>query len=190
VTSNKFAFSARIGRWALVVAMLLTPQILQSQAPFDLSRTFLLESVPGATKTIYVDFDGHNGVHGNYTPYSIDDDYGSFSDAEKTSIQLAWLAVVEDFLPFNVNVTTKDPGIEALRKTGGGDTTWGTRAVVSDSVWDYSWAVEWFNGNSDLETFAYSGLDTGVPGVDGSDWIWVAESVSHEVGHTLGLSDS
>ena len=90
-------FQRAVALGTLVLGMLLTPQVLLAQAPFPLNQTFLLESVPGASKTIYMDFNGHNGFEGNYTAYSIDGNYGSFSDAEKTEIQLAWLSVVEDF---------------------------------------------------------------------------------------------
>jgi hypothetical protein len=176
----------------LVVTLLAAPQAnvfgqFNVAAPYDLSQTFLLESVPTAKHTIYMDFNGHNGFEGNYDPYTIDGDLEDFSIEELTEIQLAWQSVVEDFMPFDVNVTTKDPGIEALRNTGGSDDRWGTRVVVSDSVWTYSWDVEYFNGPDDYETFAYSG-DVATPaGVSGTDWAWVGDSTSHEVGHALGL---
>jgi len=191
--SGRFQQTIGLGTLVLVVLVALLPQAnvfgqFNVAAPYPLSETFLLESVPGATKTIYMDFDGHDGFEGNYTAYSIDGDYGSFSDAEKTEIQLAWQSVAEDFLPFNVNVTTKDPGVEALRNTRGNDDEWGSRVVVSDSVWTYSWDVEWFDEPDDYETFAYSGEVATGPNVSGTDWTWVADSVSHEVGHSLGLS--
>ncbi len=41
-----------------------------------------------------------------------------------------WRMVAEDFAPFNVDVTTEDPGIAGLTYSGGSDTTWGMRAVI------------------------------------------------------------
>ncbi len=145
-----------------------------------LSESFTLHSVPGASKVIFLDFDGHDGYEGNYTPFNFEGSSDDFSEAELARIQLVWQSVAEDFLPFDVDVTTEDPGVEALRKFGAGDTHWGIRVVVSGSVWDYSWAYyDSFNWDTDYEAFAWTGDDS---------WIWIADSASHEVGHSLGLS--
>ena len=40
-----------------------------------------------------------------------------FSDAELDVVQRVWQRVAEDFSMFNIDVTTEDPGVEALRKT-------------------------------------------------------------------------
>ena len=98
-------------------------------APFPLEQTFLLHSNPTATKTIYLDFDGFltrntqwntdQDLPNILTPaYSLDADYNSFSSAEQLVIQNVWERVSEDYRPFNVDVTTEDPGVEALRKGG------------------------------------------------------------------------
>jgi len=119
-----------------------------------LANTFKLHSRPSATKVIYLDFDGHKGFEGNYSAFDLDGSSNSFSDAERTRIQEVWKSVSEDFIPFDVDVTTEFPGIEALKKTGNGDTKWGIRTVVSSSVWDYSWAyINSFNSNQDMEAF-------------------------------------
>jgi hypothetical protein len=178
------AYSSRIGLWALVVGMLWSPQTLQAQAPFPLDQTFLLHSNPGATKRIYLDFNGHYGLEPKaayYEPFNFEGSGTTFSNAERTVIQQAWQSASEDFLPFNVDVTTEDPGVEALRKTGGGDTEWGIRAVVSASNWDYSWGyIGSFNWDTDYECQIYPGDNS---------WIWIADSISHEVGHSLGLDE-
>lgn len=148
--------------------------------PAPLEDTFDLHSSTSATKVIYLDFDGHDGFEGNYTAFNFEGTAGVFSDAERTRIQRVWQSVAEDFLPFEVDVTTRDPGVEALRKNGRGDTHWGIRVVITDSVWDYSWAyVDSFNDKDDYEAVAYA-----VP----NSWIWIADSISHEVGHALGLN--
>ena len=87
--------------------------------PAPLADTFLLHSNPGASKVVFLDFDGHVGIGELYDPYDFEMGPGIFSDAELTEIQLTWQAVSEDFLPFDVDVTTEDPGVDALRNTGG-----------------------------------------------------------------------
>src|SRR6476659_3922332 len=73
-------------------------------------------SNPGAAATLYLDFDGHfEAQWGEYsnavTPvYSIDADTTSFASYELASIKEIWQRVSEDFAPFNINVTTVNPG--------------------------------------------------------------------------------
>ena len=61
----------------------------------------------------------------------------TFSDAELERIQYIWERVAEDYLPFEVDVTTADPGVNALRNSGGGDTAWGIRVVIGGSSTDW-----------------------------------------------------
>ncbi len=80
-------------------------------------------SLPSAPHTLYLDFLGmpaftwnNTAVHGPGgagTPvpaFSTDGDTSNFSSSELTAIQAIWAAVAEKFSPFNVNVTTVDPG--------------------------------------------------------------------------------
>jgi hypothetical protein len=112
-----------------------------SQLSYPLDETFMLHSRPGASKIIYLDFNGHlttdaawiryNGDQPiDSQPLDIDGDPSTFSDAERQLIQNIWLRVVEDFSIFDVDVSTEDPGVEALRKTSG-DENYGVRAVIS-----------------------------------------------------------
>src|SRR5207344_3501245 len=106
-----------------------------------------LHSNAGASKTIYLDFDGHNirntpwntNGFGNLInlPFDTDGDLASFSDDELQVIQSVWERVSEDFRPFDVDVTTVDPGFEALKNTGGTDADWGQRIVIGDSAMDW-----------------------------------------------------
>ena len=95
------------------------------ELPAPLEDTFKLHSNPDATKVIYLDFDGHmimwRGEEFYYDAWNMEGDDTSFSDTERTIIQLTWQSVAEDFLPFDLNVTTEDPGVEALMNTGGDD---------------------------------------------------------------------
>ncbi len=149
-------------------------------------------SLPGANQTIYLDFNGHvtentewNSYFANPSidspPYDTNANPASFSSTELANIQEAWKRVSEDFIPFNVNVTTVDPGIEALRKSGSGDTQWGIRVVITADT-EGSGAggiayIDSFNWSSDTPVWVYN---TSIVGV--------AEAASHEVGHSLGLS--
>jgi hypothetical protein len=160
---------------------------------FPLAETFQLHSNPGASKVIYLDFDGHTTTgtvwNSDYTSgnpivtpaFSIEGD-SSFSSAELERIQQVWERVSEDFLPFDVDVTTEDPGIEALRNTGGLDSQWGIRVVIGPAAWHpnpvggtaYVGSFVWA---SDTPCFVFETSEAGI-----------SVSAGHEVGHTLGLS--
>jgi len=167
-------------------------------APFPLDQTFLLHSTPGASKVIYLDFDGHttSGTSWNssytgggdiVTPaYSFQGD-SSFSDTEKDRIQKIWERVAEDYIPFNLDVTTEDPGSAALRDSGGADQEWGVRVVIGGNSSDWfdpgAGGVAYigsFDWNSDTPAFVFS------ENLFGSEKN-VAEAISHETGHTVGL---
>lgn len=183
---------------------------------FDPARAFQLHSLPGATKTIYLDFDGHltrntqwntqfNSPNILTPPLSFDDDLVNFSDEERLLIYNIWQRVSEDFLPFQVNVTTQDPGEEALQNTGEFDDEWGIRVVIGGSTLDWYTPVTErgvggvayvgsFAGASDTPAFVFGAdsifiLDPDNPYefVDFTE-SFITEAVSHEVGHTLGLS--
>ena len=163
--------------------------------PLDLSKTFLLHSLPGATKVIYLDFDGHstsgtswNSGYGDpivSAPYSTDSVAG-FSDAELTSIQHIWQRVAEDYLPYGVDVTTQDPGVEALRKSGTSDTAWGQRVVISPTNWYNTGAggvayIGAFSWSSDTPCFVFTAQ------LGNGHEKYTAEAASHEAGHTVSL---
>lgn len=150
---------------------------------------FFLNSRPGATKTLYMDFDGHHSVGNSwghnivFPAYDTNGDPNSFSDAELDSIIRWWLYVVEDFAPFNINVTTQDPGVAALTRTFGGDQTYGTRCVITQPTNGFGDGIGGvaqlfsFDDNTDDPVFAFNkGDNTG------------SMTVSHEVGHAMGLS--
>ena len=158
-----------------------------------LADTFRLHSLPGVSKVIYLDFDGHTtsgtAWNGGATivsaPYTIDGD-SAFSTTELERIQYIWQRVAEDFLPYGVDVTTEDPGVEALRRSGTGDLAWGQRVVISPTNWYNTEAggvayIGSFSWSSDTPCFAFSAqLGTG-------NEKYTAEAITHEAGHTLGL---
>lgn len=154
---------------------------------------FLLHSNPGATKRIFLDFDGHTTTGTAWlrgativTPaYDIDNNPSSFSSTELANIREIWERVSEDFLPFNIDVTTEDPGIEALRKVGNSDTEWGIRVVIGQNTAPAPGAggvayLNSFSWNSDTPCFVF-------PASLGNNSNVIGVATSHEVGHTLGL---
>lgn len=157
-----------------------------------------LHSTPGASRVIYLDFTGHTtagtswnssftgGATISSQPFDLDGDPTTFNEAECAFIFRVWQRVAEDFAPFSVDVTTEDPGVEALRYSGSGDTTYGQRVVVTPSNWYSSNAggvsyIGSFNWSSDTPNFVFTQqLANGEK--------YIAEAISHETGHSLGLN--
>lgn len=150
---------------------------------------FLLHSNPGANQTIYMDFDGHlssNNSWGhniNFPAYNTSGGTGSFTDSELNHVITWWLHVVEDFSSFDVDVTTEEPPLSSLIKSGGSDQFWGVRCVITQATGGFGNGIggvaflNSFDDNKDNPCFAFNkGDNVG------------SMTVSHEVGHTLGLS--
>jgi hypothetical protein len=169
------------------------------EPPYPLGDTFKLHSRPTANHVIYLDFDGHvtsgtlwntqftNGNSFTTPAFDTNGNTGSFSDAELERIQLIFQRVMEDFSPFDVDVTTEFPGLERLRNTGGADTQWGIRVVIGgDGAWfgggggvAYLRSFDW---NSDTPCFVFE------DNLANGNEKYTTEAISHEVGHTLELS--
>src|SRR5207249_1989680 len=83
------------------------------ESPFPDDQTFLLHSRPGATKVIYLDFDGNvtSGTQWNSQfsggadivsePFDLDGIPSSFNTNERERIQYIWQRVAEDYAPFD-----------------------------------------------------------------------------------------
>jgi hypothetical protein len=175
-----------------------------ARGPYPNSRTFNLHSRLGAERTIFLDFDGGpvsgTGWNDWYTvptssqpAFDLDGSPATWSQAEHDVIQSVFQRVSEDFRPFDVDVTTQDPGAAALHRTNAFDTQFGTRVLITPSV--------------DAATRICSNACGGVAflsvfNVDNSSyyhpaWVfshllanadkYIAEAASHEAGHNLGL---
>ena len=159
-------------------------------------------SNPDAPNVFYLDFNSHvvsetawNSDNKNQpihaVAYDTDGDNQSFSQSELDDIFEIWSRVSEDFMPFNINVTTVEPPAEAFVPGRGA-----IRAVISTNVDDAAM------GGSGETWFANAG---GVAFVRSWRWagdvpVWVfynqiprtakavAEAASHEFGHSVGLS--
>jgi hypothetical protein len=162
-------------------------------ALMNLGWTFQLHSSPNSSKVIYLDFNGHTttGTSWNntsmgssfYSPaYDINGNPAIFNNEELSRIQQIWQRVAADYAPFDVDVTTQAPPTDWLIKSSNSDPNYGIRAVIT-SYGPYSKVAggvanaNSFNDANDTPCFIYNKSLTGA-----------AEAVSHEVGHTLGLS--
>jgi PKD repeat protein len=160
-----------------------------------------LHSRPGCSRVIFLDFDGHSttGTAWNSStatssittpPYSTDATASTaFSQTELNNIYSIWQRVAEDYAPFDVDVTTQDPGVEGLRKSNASDAAFGVRICIggSSSSWYGAGAggvayVGSFNWNSDTPAFVFSAS------LGSGNVKYTAEAISHETGHTLGLN--
>jgi hypothetical protein len=143
-----------------------------------------LNSLPGATATVYLDFLGHvEPVWGSYsnitTPvFDLDGDATSFSTNEITAITRIWQRVSEDFAPFNINVTTVNPfdfsNNEAVLVSIGGSGDWTSTPVGGIAY------VNSFTNSVPNTVFVF-------PNNLGKNEKSIAEASSHEVGHAFGL---
>ena len=158
-------------------------------SPYGLENTFSLETNPLATKTIYLDFDGHHSVNNRwghdivFPAFNRSGGTGVFTNSELLEIQRVFQNVAEDFAPFDVNVRTSEPPIDRLIRSNGSDQFFGVRSVQTQATSGfgngiggvaYLWS---FNDDRDNPVFVFNkGANNG------------AMTVSHEVGHALGLS--
>lgn len=171
--------------------------------PFPTADTLKLHSRASASKKIYLDFDGHtatgtgwNTSYNNGNPiiapiFSFEGDVSTtFTTNEHERIQNIWRRIAEDFAPFDVDVTTEDPGVAGLTYSGSGDTTWGIRCVMTtDDAWirDNTGAiggiayVPSFRSSNDICCWVFTA------NLSSNGEKSIAEAASHEIGHTLGL---
>ncbi len=169
--------------------------------PAPLTSTFQLHSRPGTTRVIYLDFNGNTttgtpwnssftgGASFTTPPFDIDGNPAAFSDAELGRIQLIWQRVAEDYAPFDVDVTTQDPGLEGLRKTSSVDTAYGIHVCIGGSSLDWYGTgaggvsfVGSFDWSSDTPNYVFPAQ------LANGDEKYTAEAISHEVGHSFALS--
>jgi Metallo-peptidase family M12B Reprolysin-like len=195
----------RNGRWFVeeefqAPAVQESPEVINGTlAP--LADTFKLQSKPGASRTVYLNFRGatltgtawnSNGNTLIAQPFHMTGEGAAdtnFTNNELTRIQYIWQRVAEDFAPFDVNVTTQEPAADALTRSSSSDTTFGTTALITNRTGVYSCGC---GGVAYVGIYANVG-DFYKPALVfwdalGSGEKNVAEAISHEVGHNVGLS--
>ena len=135
------------------------------------SNIIVLESLPGATPVLYLDYQG------GYTPTwgGIAYDRPNVNNAD---IRDVWKRVAEDYMPFNINVTTD---LKVFRNAPVGSRQ---RVIVTPT----KTAAPSAGGVAYIGSFDWTG-DPDTP-----CWVFMttgkscAEAASHEAGHTFGLS--
>jgi hypothetical protein len=180
-----------------------TTQILFNLASFAFTLLFasnclaqavpVYNSLPGATAKLFLDFDGvdfgttawgSDGQQPGLRPaYSTNADTTTFTTTELNNIFEIWSRVAEAYAPFNINVTTVNPGnynrYESAHVVISGDNSWyGSAGGVAKGGGFTSFSspamvrrTSWvFPGN----------LNNGNPKT-------VADAAIHEAGHMFGL---
>jgi hypothetical protein len=172
----------------------------------SLAQAFALNSRPGSSRTIYLDFLGgtYNGsfvcqyatAPCTLPAFTQDGDATTFSATELVAIYRIWQSVAEDYAPFDVNVTTQDPGSAAIDRASLADTVYGVRAVISsDSVWaggcgcgGMAYVGVWGSTSSAYYSYEKPTAVVVTANLGGGGAKYVAEATSHEVGHNFGLN--
>ncbi len=169
--------------------------LVAAELPTDV---FALDSRRSSSRVIFLDFNGHEAADPAWNstqfpgdkssaPFDLDGNPGSFSAAEQSVIYEVWQRVAEDYRPFDVNVTTRDPGVQGIRRTSSVDAAYGQRVVITPS----NFAEPGVIGialigvfGSDSDHAAYVFTDVGYKQTAKT----IGEAVSHETGHTFGLN--
>jgi alpha-tubulin suppressor-like RCC1 family protein len=168
-------------------------------AAVPIAQPPLRHSRPGSSRVLYLDFNGHTvtGTRWNtgYStasfvcrPFDTDGNPATFSDAEQAAIIQIWERVSEDYSPFDIDVTTEEPALFNNRTA---------RAVITRSTDANGVALPGsgaggiaflgvfgeadFATNSSPAFIYFNNLASG-------NTASIAEAVSHEIGHNLGLS--
>ena len=153
-------------------------------APIPIASLPALHSLNGAAAAIYLDFDGHTeatwGTYSNVVVpvFDTDSDLTTFSDSEQAVITEVWERVAEDFAPFDIDVTTEDPGDfsngVAVRISIGGDGDW-----VGETLGGVAYLSSFTNAIPNTAYVFPENLADSAKNI--------AEAASHETGHTFGL---
>ena len=119
---------------------------------------------------VFLDFDGHTttgtswnsyfGASTFYSPaFSIDACESFNADRTACASSRSGSAIAEYFSPFNIDVTTEDPGVAGLTYSGAGDTAFGIRVVITDEGGKNYGGLGYvgsFDWNSDTPVFVYA----------------------------------
>lgn len=157
----------------------------------------IFHSRPGAPNIVYLNFTGETvtGTAWNTSlgrtsipavAFSSDSDFSTFSDSEQAVIKRVWQRVAEDFAPFDVDVTTERPATFTTRTA---------HALITRNT-DANGDP---NPSSSAGGVAYVGVFAGGSYANyrpawvynnnlSSSESYIAEAVSHEIGHNMGLS--
>jgi hypothetical protein len=145
----------------------LRPDEVASYIPSYNSNIVSLQSYPGAAGVLLLDF------FGGYTPTWRGVYYSRPAAANNNNIRDIWKRVAEDYLPFNINVTTDIKVYLAAPETSR------QRVAFTDTPVTPAGVAYYGSWNWGGDTPCWSVYSTGKS---------AGEVASHEAGHTLGLS--
>lgn len=137
-----------------------------------LDQTFSLHSKKNSTRVLFLNFKGQ----GTKPAFDLDKNLNTFSVAEQTLIQKVWQRVAEDYSAFDVDITTEAP----TNTTGKlGATIVITNETSTAGGYAYLNSFSKFTAtNATAFCFQNNLANSEKP---------IAECISHELGHTLGL---
>ena len=154
-------------------AVTSTVSVTTVVSPFPLDQTFKLHTKPSSTRVLYLNFTGQ----GSNPAFDLDKLPATYSDAERLMIQKIWQRVIEDYAPFDVDITTEAPAVP-LGKIG--TTILITPQTSSAGGYAYLNSFRTFTaGIASAYCFPNNLASSEKP---------IAECISHELGHTLGLT--
>jgi autotransporter-associated beta strand protein len=145
----------------------LRPDLVPDYVPSYNSNVVSLQSYPGSPAVLLLDF------FGGYTPTWGGVTYVAPASANNTTIKDLWKRVAEDFMPFNINVTTD------LRVYQAAPAASRQRCCFTDTPITAAGVAYFGSWNWGNDTPCWSVYAIGKPG---------AEVGAHEPGHTLGLA--
>ncbi len=158
---------------SMQAATVTTASATTLASPFPLEQTFKLHTKPGSSRVLYLNFVGQ----GTNPAFDLDKLPATFSNAERLMIQKIWQRVTEDYAPFDVDITT-----EALLAPAGkiGATILITPRASTAGGYAYLNSFSTFAvGAAPAFCFPNNLANSEKP---------IAECISHELGHTLGLT--
>ena len=160
-----------------------------------LADTFKLHSKPDAQRTLVLNFQGATLQNTGWNrgvatiraqPFDMDGNPASFSEAELQRIQYIWQRVAEDFAPFDLNVTTEVVAQDRLVRSSVTDLVYGGTVLVTNNQGVYSCTC---GGVAYVRGFGNAAYNTGLAfnNLLHNSEKNIAEAISHEAGHLLGL---
>ena len=179
----------------------------------DAVTAFQLHSRPGASKTLYLDFNGHTSPAGYWSDnavtipaFKLAGTASSTDQVNLNAIRDIWLHVAEAFAAWDIDVTTDATGIAT--KAGQRCVIGGRQDAVHSSLWGYGtmgWSPVGSFGNPVYGNNQLNGLDFNNlvfidctnpasnennigPNPTTSNYEVTMLCVAHEVGHSVGLS--
>lgn len=190
----------------------ITPRAVRTRAAAtpatsdDLTKALTLQSLPESAHTLFLDFDGAelqgtgwNSAARSSTVTATAALSATPTVTETSDIASIWSAVAAAFRPYDINVTTQDPGQDKLLRSSVDDTEYGVRAIITaappstfmpDATQGLGFAfMNGFERVDGGQAASYRDALITMPALATTPYTTeqIAQAISHEVGHVLGL---